>query len=254
MFAGTPVLCGHRGSGKGTVGGHRENTLGSFRAAVAAGLRWVEMDARFSADDVLFARHDPVADDGRLVSELSAAEADRLGLTRVADVLEELPREIGVDLEIKTSLEDALRPRDRTTAALAARLVMQVGLGRPLFASSFDPAAVLTFRELAPEVPTGLITWTRFPLRKAIPAAVHLGVDVLAAHFGSFLPKPPAGPPVERPLARSVAVAHEAGLQLAAWCPPRAEAERLIAAGVDCIVVDDAPAKVAAFTGSASTG
>lgn len=36
------MLCGHRGSGRGIVGGHRENTLGSFRAAVAAGLRCVD--------------------------------------------------------------------------------------------------------------------------------------------------------------------------------------------------------------------
>ena len=32
----------------------------------------------------------------------------------------------------------------------------------------------------------GLITWTRFPLRKAGPAAVHLGMQAVAVHFGSF--------------------------------------------------------------------
>jgi len=34
VFGDSPVLCGHRGSGTG----HAENTLPSFRAAVAAGL------------------------------------------------------------------------------------------------------------------------------------------------------------------------------------------------------------------------
>ncbi|MEA2215443.1 MAG: glycerophosphoryl diester phosphodiesterase, partial [Solirubrobacteraceae bacterium] len=53
------MLCGHRGSGRGIVGGQRENTLGSFRAAVAAGLRWVEVDARLNADGALVSRHDP---------------------------------------------------------------------------------------------------------------------------------------------------------------------------------------------------
>jgi glycerophosphoryl diester phosphodiesterase len=207
----------------------------------------VEVDARFTADDVLVARHDPVVADGRFVSELTVRQTDELGLMRVADLLEELPREIGVDVDIKTSLEDAARPRDRHTAVLVADLVAREGGGRPLFASSFDPAAILIFREHAPDVQVGLITWTRFPLRKAIPAAVHLDVDVLAAHFGSFFPKQGT---VDRPAAEYVRAAHEAGLELAAWCPPPAEAERLVEAGVDCIVVDDAPAKVALHTGS----
>src|SRR6476661_8894687 len=53
--AGTPVLCGHRGSGKGVVAGRRENTPESFAAAVGAGLRWVEIDARLTADGELVA-------------------------------------------------------------------------------------------------------------------------------------------------------------------------------------------------------
>jgi glycerophosphoryl diester phosphodiesterase len=214
---------------------------------VAAGVGWVEVDARITADGVLVARHDPIAADGRFISTLSSAETDELGLMRVGDLLEDLPPEIGVDVDIKTSLEDATRPRDRHTAALVADLVTSVGPARPLFASSFDPAAVLIFRERAPEAGSGLITWMRFPLRKAIPAAVHLGVDVLAAHFGSFFPKDPA---MEHPSERSVAAAHEAGLQVAAWCPPPPEAAALMEVGVDCIVVDDVPSKVGVRTGT----
>ena len=90
-FVDTPVLCGHRGSGRGTCAGHRENTLGSFRAAVAAGARWVEVDARTTADGALVARHDPAVEDGRFVSELTVAETTELGLMQVAEVLEELP-------------------------------------------------------------------------------------------------------------------------------------------------------------------
>jgi glycerophosphoryl diester phosphodiesterase len=243
LFVDTPVLCGHRGSGRGVVGGHRENTLGSHRAAVAAGLPWVEVDARFNADDVLVARHDPVVDDGRFVSEMTTAETDAAGVMRMEELLADLPAHVGVNVEVKSSLEDALRPRERTTAALVAGLVTRAGGERPLLVSSFDPAALLIVRERIPEQPLGLITWTRFPLRKAIPAAVHLGVDVLAAHFGSF----PLGddvpePRVEREPAHSVRVAHEAGLEVVSWCPKPPQAEELIAAGVDCLIVDDAPA------------
>ena len=105
------------------MSGQRENTLGSFLAVVDAGLRWVEVDVRTTADDVLVVRHDPVVDDGRLVAELTAEKTDELGLLRAADLLEALPQDVAVDIDIKSSLEDALRPRDQTTAALAARLL-----------------------------------------------------------------------------------------------------------------------------------
>src|SRR3954452_14263411 len=161
LFGPGPTLCGHRGSGRGIVDGQRENTLGSFRAAVEAGLRWVEVDARFTADDVLVSRHDPIAEDGRFVSEVTASEADAQGLMRVADLLEELPDEIGVDVDIKTSVEDALRPRERTTAALVAELVADPP--RPLVLSSFDASSLLIVRERLPDATVGLLTWKNFP-------------------------------------------------------------------------------------------
>lgn len=229
VFTEPPVLCGHRGSGRG----EGENTLASFRAAVAAGLRWVEVDARFTADDVLVASHDPVLADGRFISELPASET---GLMRVADVFEELPFDVAVDVDVKTSVEDALRPRERMTAALVADLVRRAG--RRVLVTSFDPAALLVVRELAPGVPLGLLTWIRFPLRKAIAAAAGLGVQVVAPHVGSF---PLAPSRVERDVAWSVDVAHRAGLEVASWCPARAQADALAAAGVDCLVVDDVP-------------
>ncbi len=226
VFGDNPVLCGHRGSGRG----HEENTLPSFRAAVDAGLRWVEVDARATADGVLVARHDPELEDGRAVAALRAVEAGEAGLMRVADLFEALPDEVSIDVEVKTALEDALRPRERTTAALVAELV--AAHDRAVLVTSFDPAALLIVRERLPRVPLGLLTWTRFPLRKAIPAARHLGLEVVVANVESF---PPDAAPAVR-------VAHEAGLEVAAWCPVLEEREALLAAGVDCLVIDDVTA------------
>jgi glycerophosphoryl diester phosphodiesterase len=234
IFTGAPVLCGHRGSGAGDG----ENTLGSFTAALAAGLPWVEVDARLNAGGDLVARHEPAVDDGRFVADLDGTETDALGLLRVADLLAALPPDAGLDVEIKTSVEDALRGRAETTAARVADLLAAAPAGGPRLVTSFDPAALLIVRERLPAVPLGLLTWTRFPLRKAIPAAVHLGIEVVAAHYGAF---PLAGSDreqVERPLARTVEIAHTAGLEVMAWCPPPAEAAELAAAGVDCLVVD----------------
>src|SRR5829696_248687 len=170
IFADVPVLCGHRGTGAGVVDGRRENTLGSFRAAVEAGLRWVEVDVRVTADRAL-------------VADVLAGEAQR----------------------------------------------------RRLLATSFDPAALLIVRERAPELAVGLLTWLQFPLRKASPAAAHLGADVVAAHVGSFALD-------ARPSEWSVRVAHEARLQVAVWCPGLEEAAHFAAAGVDCLIVDEVPA------------
>jgi glycerophosphoryl diester phosphodiesterase len=251
VFAGAPVLCGHRGSGAGVIDGHRENTLGSFRAAVAAGLRWVEVDARLTADGVLVALHDPAVEDGRFVAELAATETDALGLTRLADLLEDLPVDVAVDVDVKTSIEDALRPRERTTGALVADMCSRET--RTVLITSFDPSALLIAREVAPELPLGLLTWIRFPLRKAIAAAAQMGLDVVAPHYESFRLGDPARARYERAPDEVVGLAHAAGLEVLAWSPPPVEAEALIAAGVDCVVVDDVPAAVYLHSGAALT-
>jgi glycerophosphoryl diester phosphodiesterase len=97
VFADTPVLCGHRGLGRGVVDGRSENTLASFQAAADAGLGWVEVDVRLSGDDVLVARHDPVLDDGRFVADLAARET---GLMRVAELVAELPPQVAIDFDL----------------------------------------------------------------------------------------------------------------------------------------------------------
>jgi glycerophosphoryl diester phosphodiesterase len=226
VFDDVPVLCGHRGSGRGIVGGQRENTLGSFRAAVAAGIGWVEVDVRRTSDGVLVASHDPIGQE----------PATELGLMHIEELLEDLPSHVGINLEIKTAIEDAQRPREETTAALTADLAERASK-RPLLATSFDPAAPLIVRERAPGIPVGLLTWIRYPLRKAVPAAVHLGMDVVAPHVQSLQLDPAE-------LAASIRVAHEAGLQVVGWCPDAEQSEKLIAAGVDCLIVDDVPAAV----------
>jgi glycerophosphoryl diester phosphodiesterase len=42
-------------------------------------------------------------------------------------------------------------------------------------------------------------------------------------------------------------VAHDAGLQVAVWCPEPEQGDRLLAAGVDCLVVDDVAAAAAHY-------
>jgi glycerophosphoryl diester phosphodiesterase len=158
---------------------------------------------------------------------------------RLLDLFEDLPPEISVDLEIKTSLEDAQRPRERTTAALVAEVAGRESQRRTVLVSSFDPSAIAIVREMAPAVPIGLLTWRGFPLRKGIPAAVHLGAQVLAPHFISLKNAQ------ERDTATLVKAAHEAGLQVLTWSIGPDDMDWLIAAGVDCLCIDNVTTSVA---------
>ena len=116
-----------------------------------------------------------------------------------------------------------------------------------MLVSSFDPAALLVLEEVAPGIPRSLLTWIGFPLRKAIPAAAHLGVEVVAAHWSSFGANAVDRAPTFRSAGYAVGLAHEAGLEVVAWCPKVPEARELLAAGVDAVVVDDVPATLAAL-------
>lgn len=234
VFEDVPVLCGHRGSGRGVVAGRRENTLESFRAAVAAGVPWVEVDARATSDGVLVASHDPRLEDGRAISGTPAGDTD---LMRIEQLFDDLPPEVGVNVEIKSAIEDAARVRHSTTAALTADLLVHRAGSRPVLATSFDASAPLIVAERAPGTPVGLLTWHSFPLHMAIAAAVHLGMNVVAPNVASFA----VGQAAHAELARSVEIAHQAGLQVLAWCPSPEERRLLAAAGVDCLIIDDVP-------------
>jgi glycerophosphoryl diester phosphodiesterase len=251
VFGGRPTVLGHRGLGRGSVDGHLENTVESIVAAAHCGLRWVEFDVRRTADDHLVVGHYPTVGDAEFVADLSLERARELGAVTLEEVLAALPDGTGVNLDLKTSMEDALRPREATTAGLLARLAPAIAEHRPVLASSFDPAALLVLGESAPGIPRSFLTWIGFPLRKAIPAARHLGVDAVAAHWSSFGPNPADRAPTFRSAAYAVGLAHEAGLEVVAWCPAVDAARELLQAGVDAVVADDVPRSLPALAGLA---
>lgn len=254
LFPSSPELAGHRGFGKGVVEGHLENTLPSFLAAAEHGVQWVEVDVRVTGDSELVVAHHPTTEDGQFLVDLTLEQAAEAGVLPLAELLPALPPHVGVNFDVKTSLEDALRERPQTTGWLVAECAADEITRRRVLVSSFDPAVLLMTRERAPGVPVGLLTWLYFPLRKAIPAARHLGVDVVAAHVGSFAPNRIDPAPLHREAAWSVRVAHEAGLDVVAWCPRPEELPMLADAGVDCMVVNDVPSALAFVAERAAAG
>lgn len=237
VFAQKPTVIGHRGAGVGRVDGRLENTLESFAAAVDSGTAWIELDVRRSRDGGLAVVHNPADVDGTYVVERDLAALQDAGIPSLEQVLEQLPLNVGVDVDLKSSVEDALLPDEQTTAALVAPVLDRERLRRNLLVTSFDPASLLILRERAPSVPLGLLTWFTFPLHMAVAAAAHLGVEVVAAQVGSFGPDGPTAR--HRGAAHAVEVAHRAGLEVIAWCPTPTEAVDLVTWGVDALVVDD---------------
>lgn len=247
VFTGRPSVVGHRGLGKGTVEGHLENSLSSLLAAVDLGVDWVELDVTRTADDVLVVHHNPATESGEWIVERTAADlVAHHGMSTLDDVLDALPLDVGVDVDLKTVLEDAPLGRGAGTVGLLSPVLARETRRRRLLTTSFDVAALLWLRDQVPGMPLGLITWLDFPLRMAVTSAAHLDLDVVGLHHRSFGPNPVEQGPVHRPAARSVEVAHQAGLEVLAWCPAPDAVAPLVAAGVDALCVNDVPTTLAA--------
>jgi glycerophosphoryl diester phosphodiesterase len=239
VFGDGPALIGHRGMGRGVVQGHRENTLGSFTAAARLGMRWVEADVRRTADDVLVVAHDAAYPDGTRLAEVAADEGDRRGTLRLRTLLDRLPAGVGVNLDLKSSMEDSVRPQGRTTAGLLGPVAGAEAARRRVLVSSFDPAALGQLRASAPAVALGWLTWHSFPVDAAVAGCAHLDVDVLCLQVGSLRQGP--GPVDPAAVARALAFVHGSGRRLLVWCPEPGSARLLLDAGADAVVVDEVP-------------
>ncbi|MGR6963324.1 glycerophosphodiester phosphodiesterase [Geodermatophilus sp. URMC 61] len=240
VFGAGPVVIGHRGLGCGVVRGHRENTLEAFTTAAALGMTWVEADVRRTADDVLVVAHDEVYPDGTRVADVHVAEADRRGTLRLLTLVEHLPPAVGLDLDLKSAIDDSLRPPSRTTAALLAPVAAAEVRRRPLLVTSFDPAALCWLRGQEPSLPLGWLTWHHFPLDAAVAACAHMDVDVLGLHVGSLAHRG-SGTVGPATVAGALPFVHGAGRRLMVWCPAPASAGALLEAGADAVVVDEVP-------------
>jgi len=248
VFGPHPVILGHRGCGRGVVDGYEENTLESFLAAIELGADWVEVDVRRTADDALVVCHNPAdLGDGVFYTDITGEEASSRGALHLEELLEALPPDVGVDFDVKTSMEDATRERGATTTAKLAPLAQREERRRPVLITSFDPSAIDIARELAPGVPRGLLTWLDFPIGQAVAAAGHLDVQVLAAHCGSLQPNQIEPEALRRPLEYVVDIVHQSGREFLAWCPKPGFAQELIEVGADALCVNDVQTVVAAL-------
>jgi glycerophosphoryl diester phosphodiesterase len=171
------VVVAHRGAS-----GHApENTMESFRKGVEMGADAIELDVHLTSDGQLAVIHDETLDrttdrTGRVADMTmdEIREADAGGGQRVptlAEVLEWLPDDIGIVIEIKARLA--------AEAVVAAVHDHPARTGGRLAVISFDEATIDEVRQLDPVIKTGYLLVPTQPIHDAILWATehgHVGV------------------------------------------------------------------------------
>lgn len=243
-----PLVIAHRGDSLR----HPENTLASFAAAADAGADLVELDVRLTSDGVAVVLHDPdlsrTTDLAGPVHALTLGEVKRADASRgrgprqevptLAEVLALLaPTGTGVDVEVKNLPGEEAYDTPRE-ACLEATLETLAGAGftNAVLVTSFNPATVRRCREVAPEVPTGLLTFASLDLDAALRLAAEAGHAVVLPH----------AVPLMEAREGLVASAHELGVAVGVWTVDEEDAMQMFLSwGVDALATNDAPLGVA---------
>lgn len=144
-------LISHRGAKRELP----ENTLAAFGRAYERGAQAIELDVHATSDGVVVVHHDPSlhGNAGQLLEisetpwgDLRAVEfAPGIGIPRLADVLAATPAYATVYVEIKgRGIESQVAEVIRESRARCA-------------VHSFDHDAIVKMRELAPDIPRGIL-------------------------------------------------------------------------------------------------
>jgi glycerophosphoryl diester phosphodiesterase len=249
VFAHPPAVVGHRGAGQVDVSGFDENSVESCLAAHGQGAGWVELDARLTLDGELVLHHDAVLPDGRPVDAVTFDDCRTAGLAGFDELLDALPDGLGVDLEVKVALGDATSPASDSTAGRVAARAAELRARRPVVVTSFSAAALLQSREVAPDVPTGLLGMPFTSLRELVPAAVALDAAVIAPHVATMGLLDIPGLLRETPerIRGALDVAARHGCETLVWGVRPPQVAGLVELGVEAVCVDEIPATVEAL-------
>ena len=185
---GRPLLGGHRGD----PAHHPENTMRSFRAAIAAGCDLIECDVHLSSDGRLVVIHDHTLErttNGTgLVRDHTAAELRRLDagegehIPLLQEVVELAIGKVGLVIEIKQipiqypGLEDKL-----------VAMLRQLGAVSECAVVSFHHPSIRQLRQMEPKLQLGILEGARpiDPARMMREA----GADVYSPHWGATDPQ-----------------------------------------------------------------
>jgi glycerophosphoryl diester phosphodiesterase len=240
-----PRVFGHRGS----AGTHPENTLESFRAAVASGVQYLEFDIHMTHDGEIVVAHDEhlarMCGLERKIpeityAELAKADAGRMftldGATfpfrekgirvpRLAEVLAEFPT-LRMIVEVKQIAPSVVEPM--------LEVIDRAGMRRNVLVASEHQEPLDEVRKLAPEIPTNF-------------SYLESGMFIQAMGTRDASYRPPADA-VQIPhrheswelvTRESVDFAHRMGIEVHVWTVnEKAEMSELLDMGVDGLISD----------------
>ena len=216
------IITGHRGA----LGTEPENTLRSFRRAVADGCDEIELDLRVSADGELVIMHDATVD--RTTS--GSGEVALLTLSELRSLDAGLGEQVPTWAETVGAIDVRFQAEVKAEAAvplLAQSLKSDRALAERTLVTSFHPEILLAVREAFPDVTTGHI----FGRTPEIPEVI----SRTRAAGASWALCGITGLTVE-----GVADLHAAGLKATAWPVPDAETlAKATALAVDGITTDN---------------
>ncbi|MFG1623783.1 glycerophosphodiester phosphodiesterase [Kribbella sp. NPDC049227] len=216
------IITGHRGA----LGTEPENTLRSFRRAVADGCDEIELDLRVTADGELVIMHDATVDRTTSGSgEIAALSYDEVrsldaGLGEVVPTWAETTAEIGIRFQAEVKAVDAI-------PLLVESLQADPSLAARTLVTSFHPEILLAVRRAMPTASTGRI----FGRTPAISDVLMLTKE---ADAGTAL----CG--IAGLTADGVAELQATGLEVTAWpVPDQDTLVRAAALGVNGITTDN---------------
>ena len=243
--AAVPRVFGHRGS----AGTHPENTLESFRAAVAIGAQYLELDIHMTRDGEVVVSHDDHLERtcGRAgviremtYAELAGVDAGRMftldGATfpfrdkglrapRLAEVLAAFPK-LRIEIEVK--------PIAPSVVASMLGVIDRAGMRRSVLVSSEHQQPLDEIRKLAPEIPTNFSYLETGGFFQAMASC-----DASYRPPGDTLQIPRSYESWQLVTPDSVEFAHRLGLEVHVWTVNQdTEMLELLNMGVDGLISD----------------
>jgi glycerophosphoryl diester phosphodiesterase len=215
------IITGHRGA----LGSEPENTLRSFRRAVADGCDEIELDLRVTADGELVVLHDATLDrttNGTgAVADLTLADlrAVDAGLGEVIPTWAETVAAISVRIQAEVKAPEAV-------PLLVASLEADPSLAARTLITSSQSEILLAVRRLMPTADTGLILGRTPPIDDVITLTKAAQATWALCGIEGLTPE-------------GVATLHAHDLTVTAWPVPDPETlTQAIALGVDGITTD----------------
>ena len=217
-----------------------DNSIEAYLLAVEHGADGIELDVRFTADGAVVLSHDAsIPGFGTLVDRPFADLRASFPLIPTLDEMLPETEDLILNIEIKNFPRDPDFDPEHLMAATIADWVEANGLESRVLISSFNPATVQRVKELAPNVPTGLLLEHGIVISEKLRDAADVGHEWLLLRSSALRIRP-------EKLVRDVRVA---GLRLGTWTvdAPR-ELRRLRHAGVDAVITNDPKRALAVYS------